>query len=151
MGVNFLDNKPYISLKVLQTGSKIEKILEKDRVLGRLAVEAEKCFQEEKYFAALSCLFVLAEHSIKQLGLDKIEGNFHNCIEKAKREKVITYGEAEILHDLRNLRNKLFHESHYAYTVLIDGISHPLDEVETKKILYKFYSDKCYSIILNII
>jgi len=128
---------------------KINKIIEKDLVLGGLAREAEECYFEGKNMAALACLFVLVEQAVK-FGLDKIGGNFSDLIKEARDSKIISQQDFDMLNELREIRNKLFHELHYAW-ILEDEIAHPFYEDTTKRKIYAQYSDQCFDVVLKML
>lgn len=130
--------------------STICDIISLDMMLGDLARDAEECYCENKYMAALACLFILSEQTIK-MTLDVTEGNFKNLIDNACKECLISKNENDTLHSLREIRNKLFHESHYCYFLELNEIFYPLSEADTKKIIYEMYSDRCFKIIHKLI
>ena len=100
--------------------------------------------------AALVCLFVLVEQVIK-FGLDKVEGNFFGLIKKAKDNKIISEQEFNILNELREIRNKLFHELHYAWFLVENEMAYLFCEDTTKGKIYAQYSDRCFDIVLKIL
>jgi len=128
----------------------VGQIAERDRVLGEFCREAEISYENRNYFSALACLFVVSEQGIKFL-LNKENGNFGELLVRAKNKKLISHNEFVFLNILRNFRNKLFHGNHYAIGVEIDGKFFPIDEEETKEIIYKRFADKVFKMILNII
>lgn len=91
----------------------INELIARDRVLGTLAREATECSEEKKNMAALACLFILVEQAVK-FALDKTEGDFSRLLRVAKKEKLISSKDFAIINQLRQIRNKLFRESHYA-------------------------------------
>jgi hypothetical protein len=128
----------------------VNNIIALDLVLGDLSRESEQCHSENKNMASLACLFILVEDAIK-LGLHRNEGNFYDLIIIAKDEKIISKEDFIILDQVRNLRNKLFHENHYSYCMEIEGIAYFFSENETKKVIYNRYADKCFKIVLKIL
>lgn len=128
----------------------INKILERDRVLGSLCNEAYLSFQERNYFAAIACLFILSEQVLKY-SLDKNNGNFNKCITEAKNQNIINNEEYLLLDNIRNIRNAIFHENNYGQGLPIDGNLYPIDEDETKQIIFKLYSDPIFKLTLKII
>ena len=92
----------------------VNELIARDRVLGTLAREATECSEENKNMAALSCLFILIEQAVK-FALDRTEGNFYQLLKTAKKRKLISGEGFSVLDRLRQIRNKLFHETHYAW------------------------------------
>jgi len=129
---------------------KVNGIIARDNALGRLAQEAEECASDGKYMASIACLSILAEQVIK-LGLNVTDGNFHNLLRDTKEKGLISQNEFIALDNLRQIRNKIFHESHHAHALTINGIAYILSEDDTKELIYKMYSDKCFEISLNLI
>ncbi len=126
------------------------QIEERDRVFGKLCFEAEYSCEHENYFAALACLFVVSEQIIKH-SVNKIDGNFYQAIVDARDRKIINDVEYEMIDNLRQLRNKIFHENHYAMGIEINGINFPINEDEIKEILYKEFSNKVFLLVLKLI
>lgn len=128
----------------------INEIISRDRVLGKLAQESFECFQDNKIMAALSCLFLLSEHVVK-FAIGLLNGDFKTVIETAKSRGVISDEEYEILDSLRMIRNRLFHENHYAYVLSIDDVDHSFDEESTKELLYRSFAEKVFQISLKLV
>lgn len=95
----------------------VNKIQTQGLAIGVLADEAVKSATDGRYMAALSCLFVLAEQSVKQAS-QVTSGNFQRQILSLLKDKKISFAESSALDDLRNIRNKIFHENHYMYAVV---------------------------------
>ena len=123
-----------------------------DKVFGKLCWEAENCYKNENYFAAISCLFIATEQIIKY-SLSENDGNFHQSLLKAKKNKVINSNLFMALEDLRNLRNRLFHESQYTPITefIFDGILYPPYEDETRKFIYERFSGVIFDLVNKII
>lgn len=91
--------------------SVINELLARDLVIGTLAREAKECSDEGKNMAALACLFILTELTVK-LALDRAKGSFYQLLETAKEKKLISHEEYSLLDNLRQIRNRFFHETH---------------------------------------
>lgn len=128
----------------------VNELMEKDLLFGTLAREAEECYGENRGMAALACLFILAEQAIK-FAVNKVDGNFRQCIEEAKTKRLISDEEFRLLDQLRETRNKFFHEYHYAMFWEEGGILYPFSEDETRMHIYKLYSEPCFRIALRLI
>jgi len=85
-------------------------------VLGKLASDAASSAIDGRYMPAIACLAILAEQAVK-FSNDKTEGNFYEQIEALKRSSILSEVEAKNLGDLKEIRNKMFHESHYVWVV----------------------------------
>lgn len=127
----------------------INEIIAKDKMLGDLARESKECASNNKYMAALACLFILVEQAVKQ-ALDRTEGDFAKLSLLAKKQRLVTNDEFMVLKRLRECRNKLFHESHYSWFLEKDGIVYPFSEDETKKLIYDDLSNLCFNIVLKL-
>ncbi|MEE8479387.1 MAG: hypothetical protein V3S42_05180 [Candidatus Neomarinimicrobiota bacterium] len=127
----------------------INKILERDRVFGEICQEAEISYKNENYFSAIACLFIVAEQTIKHL-LNKKNGNFYKLLTEAREIKKISESEFALIDILRDFRNKLFHENHYSLGIEIKGKLFPVDEKETKKIIYEQFAGSVFEIVLRI-
>src|SRR3989339_2126747 len=112
----------------------ITKINERDRIFGKLCLEAQNSYEQENYFSALACLFVLSEQIIK-FSVNKIEGNFNRTIMEAKEKNLIDDTEFKLLESLREIRNKLFHESHFPTGLEINGKFWSFGEDETRELI----------------
>jgi uncharacterized protein YutE (UPF0331/DUF86 family) len=121
-----------------------------DKVFGKLCLEAENSYKNRNHFAALICLFVTAEQIVKH-ATDKNSGNYYNILIEAKKSKIINKKEFEILNNLRNLRNIVFHENNYSSGIEIKGIYFPFDEEETMSILYEKYSLNIFMLVEKIL
>lgn len=128
----------------------INQILEKDRVFGEICQEAEISYENENYFSALVCLFIISEQIIKY-SVDEIDGNFYQRTIKAKEKGLINDVEFKMVNTLRVLRNKIFHENHYSMGIEINGINFPIDENEIKEILYKKFSERVFLLVSKLI
>ncbi|MDP3988044.1 MAG: hypothetical protein Q8P80_02775 [Candidatus Levybacteria bacterium] len=129
----------------------LNNISNRDKVFGKLCQEAENSYENANYFAALACLFVAAEQIIKY-SLDENDGNFQQALLKAKEKEIIDENLFIALNNLRNFRNRLFHENHYIPTTefVFDGIVYPPDEDETKKVIYDKFSQSIFNLVEKI-
>lgn len=128
----------------------ITKIAEKDRVFGKLCLEAQFSYEQGNYFSAIACLFVLSEQIIKFTN-NEIDGNFHSEIKKAQETKQINDTEFNLLESLREIRNKVFHENHYPLGLEIDGNFWSFSEDETKKLIYTEFSPSLFQLVLKLL
>ena len=128
----------------------IAKIIERDRIFGKLCFEAQNSYEQENYFSALACLFVLAEQIIK-FSVDKTDGNFHEVIIEAQKKNLIDFAEFQILNSLKDIRNKIFHESHFPTGLEIEGIFWSFGEDETKELIYKEYSQRIFNLVFKLL
>lgn len=128
----------------------VNELVARDRVLGTLAKEAIECSEEKKNMAALACLFILVEQAVK-FALDRTEGNFYRLLKTAKEEKLLGDEDFSTLNRLREIRNRMFHETHYAWFYEKNGISYPFSEDETKKEIFDDFSGKCFEIVLKLL
>ncbi len=128
----------------------LNRILNSDRVFGKLCQEAENSYENENYFAAIACLFVASEQIIKY-SLDKNSGNYFQSLTEAKKKEIIGEVEFTILDDMRGYRNAMFHENNYSSGFESNGKYFPFDEDETKKVIYETFSQDIFGIIEKII
>lgn len=128
----------------------IAKIIERDRIFGKLCYEAQYSYEQERYFSALACLFVLSEQIIK-FSVDKINGNFHKVIIEAQEKNIIDFTEYQFLSSLKDIRNKIFHESHYSTGLEIEGKFWSFGEDETKELIYREYSQKIFYLVFKLL
>lgn len=131
----------------------INTIIAKHRPFGTLCYEAYTSNENGNYMAALSCLFVLTELVLK----DKLEIDpedrlgLYKVIEKAKSDGIISYAERLKLHEIREVRNALFHDDHYENILEIGGLLWPIYEDETKEQLFNFYSDFVFKLAARLV
>ncbi len=128
----------------------IAKIIGRDRIFGKLCSEAEKSYKQENYFSALACLFVLAEQTIK-FSVNKINGNFHRAIAEAREKNLIEETEFQFLNFLKEIRNKIFHESNYPRGLKIEGKFWSFSDDETKELIYKEFSTKLFQLVFKLV
>jgi hypothetical protein len=128
----------------------IAKIIEKDRIFGKLCYEAQYSYEQERYFSALACLFVLTEQIIK-FSVDKTDGNFHKVIIEAQEKNLIDFTEFQLINSLKDIRNKIFHESHSPTGLEIEGKFWSFGEDETKELIYREYSQKIFDLVFKLI
>ncbi|MFA4941515.1 MAG: hypothetical protein WC582_02885 [Patescibacteria group bacterium] len=128
----------------------ITKIIERDNIFGKLCSEAQSSYEQENYFSALACLFVLAEQIIK-FSVDKIDGNFHSAIIDAQEKNIIDFTEYQYLNLLKDIRNKIFHENHYPTGIEIEGKFWSFSDDETKELIYRKYSQKMFYLVFKLL
>jgi hypothetical protein len=128
----------------------VNQISARDCIFGKLCSEAQNSYEQENYFSALACLFVLAEQIIK-FSVDKIDGNFHQVIIEAQKKDIIDYNEYQFLNSLKDIRNKIFHESHYPTGLEIEGKFWSFGEDETKELIYREYSQKIFYLVFKLL
>ena len=128
----------------------ITKITEKDRIFGKLCLEAQNSYKQSNYFSALACLFVITEQIIK-FSVNKIDGNFQKTILEAKRERIINEEEFKIVDHLRDIRNKIFHENHVASGLEIEGKFWAFGEEETRQLIYDNFSYKLFQLVFKLL
>jgi len=128
----------------------IDELIAQDLVIGTLAREAKECSHEGKNMAALACLFILAELTVK-LALNRTKGNFYQLLETAKEKKLISHEEYSLLDNLRQIRNRFFHETHYAWSYEKGSIAHLFSEDETKKEIFDDFSNAVFQIMLRLL
>ncbi len=128
----------------------VSKIIERDRIFGKLCFEAQDSYKQENYFSALACLFVLAEQIIK-FSVDRVDGNFHKAIIEAREKNLINDIEFQFLNSLREVRNKIFHESHYPTGLEIEGKFWSFSENETKELIYREFSPKVFRLVFKLV
>jgi uncharacterized protein YutE (UPF0331/DUF86 family) len=118
----------------------INRIAARHQVFGMLCYEMHTSYRMHNYTAALACLFILVELSLKySMELDDKSG-LYKVIEKAWSSGIIDQEEYSELQKIREIRNMMLHEDHYSYAAEIDGLINPIYEDETKKLLYKRHS-----------
>ena len=132
------------------SGDIVTELLDQDLVLGTLAREAEECSEKNFHMAALACLFILIEQAIK-FALNETKGNFHSLLILAKEKNLISAEEFTMINHLRQVRNKMFHESHYAWFNEANGLFYQFSEDETKREIYDTFSRDCFNIVLKLI
>ncbi|QQG51082.1 MAG: hypothetical protein HZB75_01045 [Candidatus Saccharibacteria bacterium] len=131
----------------------INNIVVHHQLFADLAQEADQCYKNESYTAALACLFVLAESSLKY----KIEADsqdklgLYAAIEQARGDRYITDSEAKQLHTLRQLRNELFHNDSYAGTLVVGELSYPLYEHASKQLIYEMNWKFVFKLVLKLV
>jgi len=128
----------------------ITEIIERDYIFGKLCSEAQNSYEQENYFSALVCLFVLSEQIVK-FSVNKIDGNFHKAIAEAKEKSLINDKDFQLLDSLREIRNKIFHESHYPTGLEIKGKFWSFSEDDTKELIYKNFSPKIFELAFKLI
>ncbi len=128
----------------------VNEILGRDQVFGTLSEQAVECADEGKNMAGIACLFILAEHAVKH-AVDMTEGKFYDAIILARDKKLISEEEYSFIDGLRETRNKIFHENHYANFLIIDEIAHPLSEDDTMEKILKSYLKPCLQIVQKLI
>ena len=128
----------------------VNELIARDLVLGTLAKEATECSEENKNMAALACLFILVEQAVK-LTLDRTDGVFYQLLKTARKEKLISDKEYSVLDRLRQIRNRMFHETHYAWFYEKEGIFYPFSEDETKQKIFDEFSGICFGIVLKLL
>lgn len=129
----------------------VNKIKENDFVLGELAGEALESANSSKFMAALCCLFVLMEHSIK-LASDNVNGNLSNQVVTLEKQGIISPTEANDFNLVRQIRNKLFHENNYKWSFEDEEEKANLfSEPETREKIWNSFSRKIFVICLKLL
>ena len=128
----------------------LEDISALDRMYGRLCYEAESSYENRYYFAGIACLFVIAEQ-ISKHSVGKADGNFQRVNNEAEASGAITKDEHQVLEDIREIRNRIFHENHYALGVVFDDVIYPFDEDETKEMIFEKFSEDIYAMVFRLL
>ncbi len=129
----------------------VNNILGRHSVLGSLLAESDSCYQEEKFFSALACLFIAIEAALK-FGLDSTSASGMNqTINDALAAKLISETEHDSLHQFRQIRNGYFHNDHYSEAIVADGIIYQFSEAETHEFIYQEYSDLIFNVVERIV
>ena len=137
-------------MSIRNTHVTINEIIARDLIIGTITRESVECFMEEKYLAAISLLFILAEQSVKY-SIDKMSGNYYSHLKIAKQKGILNEAEYKILDDLRIFRNKMFHENLYAWHFIYEDVAYPFSESSTHKIIYEIFSPSCFEVILKLL
>lgn len=142
----------------------VEKILERDRIFGKLCLEAENSYKQKNNFSALACLFVLTEQIVKFIVEDQF-GDFEKEALKENQKywpfwkykkyaddnKLITKEENEHIIFLTECRNNVFHSNLYPVCLEIEGKFWSFSEDDTLQMVYEKYSTKIFKLILRVI
>lgn len=128
-------------------------IVARHQLFGDLSLEAVRCYEDERFTAALACLFVLTESALKyQLQLDPEDNwGLYKAIEESKDRNLITDSQSAGLHLIREARNKLFHEDSYSNALEIAGTKYLLSEPETKQILFEMFHITVLKLVRDVV
>lgn len=142
----------------------ISKIVERDRVFGKLCSEAQESYEHENYFSALVCLFIITEQAIKFI----VESQFMDFekevlgdkgkywalwkyIKFASDGKLITEDENKIVSSLIECRNSIFHGELYSSGYEIEGKFCSFSEDETLQLIYEEFSPRILQLIFRLV
>jgi hypothetical protein len=128
----------------------VEQIRAHGLAIGTLANEAIESANDGRYMAALSCLFILAEQSVKQAS-QVTSGNFKKEISTLENNNLLSADEILILTELRKVRNAIFHESHYMYAIVSEGKATMFSEQDAQEQLWDKFSLLAFTICLKLI
>lgn len=128
----------------------VAEICAKDKMLGDLSRECLWCAENKQYMAALACLFILVEQAMK-MAMDVTERHFAILLESAKENGIIGLKEYGVIDQMREIRNKLFHENHYEGAMEKDGLIWQFSEDETKELLFNELSSPCFNVVFNLL
>jgi hypothetical protein len=117
--------------------------------LGEIAKESYDCYINGLFSSALFDLFIVMEHFCKESN-EATDGSFYKSIEGLYLSNRINLEERDVLLELKNIRNKMFHENLASWFIDIDGVALLFSESETKKILYEKYAGKILELVLKI-
>lgn len=117
-----------------------------DLLFGNLVGQLIHSYQERRFVLALAGLFILAEHGLKRR-LDLDEGNFSRAIQLAEKEGILASTEKVLFDQIREWRNKIFHENPYGEAVVFDGLIYQCSEDETHQIMFEYAAPKILFII----
>lgn len=95
--------------------------------------------------------YLFYQKQIIKFSIDKIDGNFYRTIIEAKEKELIDDMEFQLLDFLREIRNKIFHESHYPTGLEINGIFWSFSEDETKQLVYEKFSLKIFQLVFKLV
>ena len=138
----------------------IAKIIERDRIFGKLCSEARDSYEQENYFSALACLFVSAEQVVKFIVESQFTDfekealkdrekywAFWKYIKFAKKNNLITKNEKQLIELLMNYRNSIFHANLYPSGIEIESKFWSFSDNETLEIIYKEFSPKIFKLV----
>lgn len=114
----------------------LNTIAAKDRFIGIYSEQIFDGFQNSNFVLSFIGTCALMEHCTK-FSADMIDGRFHDALTEIHNKGLITDEEHDIVSNLKQNRNKLFHENIHSGSFFIDGISYPVNENETFELLLK--------------
>jgi hypothetical protein len=128
-------------------------IIARHELFGELCLEATLSYENKNYTAALACLFVLTETSLKFAIEDDPEDKWglDMSISEAKKKDFITKEQVKELRFLQLVRNTLFHQDSYSSVIEHEGTAFPLADPDTKKLLYETLWEQVFLIAKQIV
>lgn len=130
-----------------------DDIVAKHQLFGDLCLEATASYESENYTAALACLFVLTEASLKLAIEDDPDDKWglDRSISEARKKGFINKEQAKELRFLQSVRNILFHQDSYSNVIEYKGIAYPMADPDTKKFLCDILGERVFLTVRNII
>ena len=127
-------------------------ISETDRALGEVVSESVQCYDNGEYLAALSCLFVIIEESLRAAldSYNTTEGLF-GLAKNAMARNLISARDFEALDAIRGFRNGLLHGNMHSVAMVKDGLVYPLNESGNRKELFETFASPALEIVSKLL
>lgn len=154
----------------------ISKIIERDRVFGKLCSEAQNSYEQENYFSALACLFVAMEQAVKFIvtdrspdfemnnktqklkkrklaitrdNLDRTYISLWEYVQHAKTKNYLSNDLVQFIELVSKFRNNIFHSNLYPTGIEIEGKFYSYSEDNTLRMIYEELSLRVFELTLE--
>lgn len=121
-----------------------------DRAVGWMIRQIFDSAKEEKWYVAMSSLFMLVEQVLRwstDIGDDK---KLKEIIESAFEKNIVNDGEREVLHQMRGYRNKYIHSNFHGNAFEIGGLLYPVNDAETAEKIFEILSEPLLKIVAKL-
>lgn len=128
----------------------ITEIENSDRAVGWMVRQIFDSANEEKWYVAMSSLFMLVEQVLRwvtDIGDDK---RLEEAIDSAFGQKIVSESEKEVLHKMRWYRNKYTHSNFHGSAFEIEGLIYQTNDAETAEKIFEILSEPLLKIVAKL-
>lgn len=121
-----------------------------DRAMGWMIRQIFDSAKEEKWYVAMSSLFMLVEQVLRWVTDIEDNKRLEEIIENAFDQKMVNVDEKEVLHQMRLCRNKYMHSNFHGNAFEIEGLIYQVDDAETAEKIFEMLGEPLLKIITKL-
>lgn len=131
-------------------GNYIIDIENSDRAVGWMICQIFDSAKEEKWYVAMSSLFMLVEQVLRWATDIEDNKRLEEIIESAFDQKIVNVDEKEVLHQMRLYRNKYMHSNFHGNAFEIEGLIYQINDAETAEKIFEILGESLLKIITKL-
>lgn len=125
----------------------LNSIQNNDRAIGYMVSQIHASAKDERYYVAMTSLFVLVEQILRFNSDADEHERFQEVIDHSLKLELIDGKEYEILEKVRKLRNEYMHAQFHGDFFEFDGLLYPANDDELAEVIYAKFGYFCFCLI----